>query len=411
MKKQNKEFYRKMRKSSKKTDVFKKYLTIKKIVGSKALPVAICITIVFIICLFGLVPGLSFINLIEIDVVISVGLVTIVTWIIAFLEKYINRRIEEMIKLNSNYQDHIKKYNKESMYTIDEKKYPLIELASDIKDVVPTFIDTYNYQLDPVIVHYMSELMSAHKTSKFKNKRIYRVDKLEIKNGIIYPTLSLSDMYKTLLTNRVMDFEIHNHITVREVFEPGPKLNSFENSKLCNGLGFNFIIKTLDGYYALVKKTGKNPTSKFKYSTCSSTLQPHFNEEDTDYLGLLKQLSYNALITNFNYPKPKNDKEAKDIYKIILDEDIHYLGLVRNLIEGGKPELCYVLDLHISSKELLEQFNKTTSKTNNDRGNKKIIIFKENEYNILDNDKVLFNSENHIEHLPIIPLYILEKLR
>ena len=172
MKKQNKEFYRKMRKSSKKTDAFKKYLTIKKIVGSKALPVAICITIVFIICLFGLVPGLSFINLIEIDVVISVGLVTIVTWIIAFLEKYINRRIEEMIKLNSNYQDHIKRYNKENMYTIDEKKYPLIELASDIKDVVPTFIDTYNYQLDPVIVHYMSELMSAHKTSKFKNKRI-----------------------------------------------------------------------------------------------------------------------------------------------------------------------------------------------------------------------------------------------
>ena len=251
----------------------------------------------------------------------------------------------------------------------------------------------------------MSELMNAHKTSKFRNKTIYRVDKLNISKDVVNVSLSLSDMYKTLLTNRVMDFSIHDHITVREVFEPGPKLNTFENSKLCNGLGFNFIVKTKDNYYALVKKTGKNPTNKFKFNTCSSTLSTHFNEEDNTYLGMLKQLSYNALITNFNFPKNNFD------YKNILNEDVKYLGLIRNLIEGGKPELCYVLNLHISKNELENLFNKTTNKVNKDRGNKKMIVFTEDDYEIKEYNKVKFNFIEKEESLPLVSIYILEKLK
>lgn len=391
-------------KKKRKMDVFNKYLLVKKVVGSKALPVAIGASIVFIICLFGWIPGLTFLNLFEIDVVLSVGLVTVITWIIAFIEKFINRRIEERIKLNGNYDDHIKKYNKENIFESNGKKYPLVELSDNVKKVNAFISNDITYNLDPVIVHYMSELMNAHKTSKFKNKVIYRVDHLSVDNECVNINLSLSDMYKTLLTNRVMDFEIHDHITVREVFEPGPKLNTFENSKLCNGLGFNFIIKTMDNYYALVKKTGKNPTSKFKFNTCSSTLTTHFNDDDHDYLGMLKQLSYNALITNFNYPK---DKEK---YKEILEEDIRYLGLIRNLIEGGKPELCYELSLHINKDELLDLFNKMSNKVNKDRGNKEIIVFKKDEYEIKEYNKVKFKSKEKEEGLPLVSIYILEKL-
>jgi hypothetical protein len=206
-----------------------------------------------------------------------------------------------------------------------------------------------------------------------------------------------------------MDFEIHDHITIREVFEPGPKLHSYANSKLCNGLGFNFIVRTSDGYYALVKQTSKNPTNKFKYSTCSSSLLTHFNDKDSEYIGRLRQLSYNALINNFNFPKP--EKEDHTTYQCVLEKDIHYIGLVRNLIEGGKPELCYVLDLHITKDELIAQFKSANGKVKKDRGVNRIITFKTTDYEIREHDKVWFKEIDHTVTVPVVGMYILEKLK
>lgn len=393
---------------AKDSDEFHKYQKIKKVVGSKLLPAALGASIVFVICLFGLIPGLTFNNIFKIDVVLSVGLVTVITWAVTLVEKLISRRIEEKIKLNGNYEEHIKRYNKEKVFSSDGKSYPLVEICPKIDKLTAHISEETHYNFDPVIVHYMSELMNAHKTSRFKNKPIYRLDKCVVDDGELTVYLSLTDIYKTLLTNRVMDFELHDHITVREVFEPGPRLNTFENSRLCNGFGFNFIVKTTDGYYALVKKTDKNPTNKFKYSTFSSSLITHFNDKDNDYIGRLKQLSYNALITNFNYPKGYKNTE---IYKDILDEDIHYLGLIRNLIEGGKPELCYVLNLHITRDELTEQFNKATEKVKHDRGVDKIITFKEGDFEILDHDKIRFKGLVREAIVPLVGMYMLEKIK
>jgi hypothetical protein len=204
-----------------------------------------------------------------------------------------------------------------------------------------------------------------------------------------------------------MDFELHDHITVREVFEPGPRLNTFENSKLCNSFGFNFIVKTSDDYYAMVKKTNKNPTNKYKTSHFSSQLMTHFNDKDCKYEGRIKQLTYNALITNFNYPKGYKDE---NIYNIIKDEDIHYVGLFRNLIEGGKPELCYILTIDLTKDELVKRFNEATDKEKHDRGVDKIVTFMADEFEILEDDRVDF-GDNHKATVPLVGMYILEKIK
>lgn len=398
----------KKRRARKSVDEFHKYQKIKKMVGSKALPIAIGTSVVFVICLFGLIPGLTFVNLFKIDVVLSVGLVTVITWVVSFLEKLLNRRIEEKIKLNGNYEENINRYSKENIFTVDGKKYPIVEICPSIKCVSAEISDHPTYELDPITVHYMSELMSAHKTSRFKNKPIYRLDRYEYKNDELRVTLSRSDSYKTLLTNRVMDFEIHDNITVREVFEPGPKLNSIEDSKLCNGFGFNFIPRTSDGYYAMVKHTDKNPTNKFKYCTCSSQLNTHFNSEDDSYLGRIRQLSYNALITNFNYLK---DSSNTHIYECVKPEDIEYIGLIRNLIEGGKPELCYVLNLHITSAELVAQFDAAKPEVKRERGVDRVVVFKPSDVEIREQDKVDFIGSEHGATVPLVGMYVLEKIK
>ena len=387
-------------------DVFHKYQKLKKLVGSKALPVAIGASIVFVICLFELIPGISFSNIFKIDVVLSVGLVTIITWVVSLLEKMINRRIEEKIKLNGNYKENIKRYSKEKVFERRKKKYPLVEICPKIDSIEVTISEKSTYEFDPVIVHYMGELMSAHKTSKFKNKPTYRIEDYSYENNHLKVSLSLSDDYKNLLTNRVMDFELQDHITVRDVFEPGPRLNSFENSKLCNSFGFNFIVRTKDGYYSMVKKTNKNPTNKYKISHLSSQLVTHFNDNDDKYEGRIKQLTYNALITNFNYPKGYKDE---NIYNIIKDEDIHYVGLFRNLIEGGKPELCYILDLELTRDELVARFNEATDKEKKKRGVDKIVTFRADEFEILEDDKVDFGNDQK-GTVPLVGMYILEKI-
>lgn len=400
--------FKKPRNRSKDADEFHKYQKIKKLFGSKALPVIIGASAVFVICLFGLIPGFTFGTLFKIDVVLSVGLVTIITWVVTFVEKLISRRIEEKLKLNGNYKENIDRYSKEKVYTVDGKKYPIVEICPKIDRIKVNISEKSNYNLDPIIVHYMSELMDAHKTSRFKNKPTYRLDNYEYDGSFLEANISLTDQYKTLLTNRVMDFELHDHITVREVFEPGPRLNSFENSKLCNGFGVNFIVKTTDGYYSLVKKTDKNPTNKFKYSHFSSTLNTHFNDADNDFVGRLRQLSYNALITNFNYPKGYKNK---DVYQDVLEDDITYIGLFRNLIEGGKPELCYVLQLHLTRDELVEQFEKASEETKKDRGVDRIATFKADEYEILENDRVKFKGVVGEATVPLVGMYMLEKIK
>ena len=401
-------FLRKLfRPKQKNTDVFHKYQKLKKVIGSKALPVAIGTSVVFVICLFGLIPGISFANIFKIDVVLSVGLVTIVTWFVSLAEKMLNRRIEEKLKLNGNYDENVKRYSKEEIFERRGKKYPLVEICPKIDSIEVKLGEKSKFELDPIIVRYMSELMSAHKTSRFNNKPIYRTESYKYENNHLEVELSPSDDYKTLLTNRVMDFELHDHITVREVFEPGPRLNSFENSKLCNGFGFNFIVRTSDGYYSMVKKTNKNPTNKYKTSHFSSTLNTHFNDDDHSYEGRLRQLSYNALITNFNYPKGYKDK---DIYQVVEMKHIHYVGLFRNLIEGGKPELCYILDLEKTRDELVRQFNDATDEQKKDRGVDRIVTFLPEEFKILRNDRVDFGDGNEAV-VPLVGMYILEKIK
>ena len=151
----------------------------------------------------------------------------------------------------------------------------------------------------------------------------------------------------------------------------------------------------------------KNVTNKYKISHLSSQLVTHFNDNDDKYEGRIKQLTYNALITNFNYPKGYKDE---NIYKIIKDEDIHYVGLFRNLIEGGKPELCYILDLELTRDELVARFNEATDKEKKKRGVDKIVTFRADEFEILEDDKVDFGNDQK-GTVPLVGMYILEKIK
>ncbi|HHX79096.1 MAG TPA: hypothetical protein GX695_05045, partial [Acholeplasmataceae bacterium] len=178
---------------------------------------------------------------------------------------------------------------------------------------------------------------------------MFRLNELvELKKDKEYQLIiSESNQYNTLLTNRAMDAAVVKNVTIRDLFEYGPRLTSFEESKLANGIGLNIVVKSSDGYFILIRRNDKNPTGKNISGVTSSMLYDLYLdcerqkqiEEGNFYEKVLKQSIYRGLRNSlFMF---KGEKYNEDVINL---NDAHLLGMIRNLIEGGKPELIYLYE-------------------------------------------------------------------
>ena len=69
------------------------------------------------------------------------------------------------------------------------------------------------------------------------------------------------------------------------------------------------------------------------------------------------------------------------------------------------------MQLHLTRDELVEQFEKASEETKKDRGVDRIATFKADEYEILENDRVKFKGVVGEATVPLVGMYILEKLK
>jgi len=356
----------------KKTNIIK---FVKKMIVSKPFIIFICVIIVY--ALFRLGIGISnqdsILDLIEFNVVISVGITTVVAVFVNWISNYLNKYLEEGLKLTENYEALMKRYKHESLMRglvitkkaglITESKItcPIVEIASQPKNL-SIIVNPKNYLIDPVIVNNANKLISAHENSKISNKDILRLDDYHLDNeGNLSLEISMTNFYQTLLTNRAMDYELTKKMTVREMFEYGPCLNAFKQSKLANGVGIASIVLTSDGYYVMLYRGMKNPTGKHQISICNSTLNFYlskrneiiknthetiqFDESLTN--DLIHESIINGLINKLHYPTSGEYAISQNDYRLV--------GMVRNIKEGGKPELFYLVKSKYTSQGLLHR--------------------------------------------------------
>ena len=190
------------------------------------------------------------------------------------------------------------------------------------------------FELTPFIQENIKQLMDAHLMSHIMNGNTLRLCDVTLTNDQIIFKTCKTDYYKHLVTNRAVDYPITKHLTLRKIYEPGPKLKPFNESSFSNHIGLDMIVILSDGYTICPKRRNDATYSKNKI-TSSVAMGYRISE-------------YSKV--SFDDMKESLLKKAKQRLKLpdkILNhiDQINFLGASKSLYEGGKPQFHFILKL------------------------------------------------------------------
>jgi len=286
-----------------------------------------------------------------------------------FMELHHTRKYKRPIKnfekdrFSSKYlsvEEELELYNKRGVLIL-----PTVNIFTNILgDVKVKFNDTSEVRnLPDFVICNGTEFMQAHRYSQVSNNLTIRLDDISFENNILTLHTSRSYYYHMLLTNRCMDYQLSNGMSIRKIYEYGNKVSLLHESKLSNQIGINGMIITSDGYLLLEKRDRKKTTWKNKFAqpislalkssdlklSISSVLEGDIDFANKKLMDVIKKTM------NGNFGLKEEDYEELTIEKNLL-------GIARDLLEGGKPNIYFVVTLKHSAKELKEILKKNAGR-------------------------------------------------
>ena len=208
-------------------------------------------------------------------------------------------------------------------------------------------------KLPEFIIGNGTEFIRAHKYSQLANNLTIRLDDVLFENNTLKLFTSRSYYYHMLLTNRCMDYQIVDGMSIRKIYEFGNQVSLLKDSKLSNQIGINGIIITSVGYLLLEKRDRKKTTWKNKFAQpISLALKAGDLKLDIDSI-MENGIEYanKKLMDVIKKTMKGNFGLTEDDYDELSLEQ-NFLGIARDLLEGGKPNLYFTVTLKHSSKEL-----------------------------------------------------------
>ena len=204
------------------------------------------------------------------------------------------------------------------------------------------------FELDNFLKANFTSIMQAHRGSTLQNPTMVRLDDMRLAgDGAVELYTSRTSFYNDLVTNRAMDYEFAEGLTVRKIFEGGNFLSPLGESRMSNHIGI--IAHVFHGDRAILACRGGNATiSKNKFTTCVAM---GFAEDDvervhkraerspvveTDDL-LSEVLLYNlADRLNLSYETVLSLKAEGKI-------KVYLLGFGQLVYTGGKPQFYFTV--------------------------------------------------------------------
>ena len=300
----------------------------------------------------------NIINLIDVKILLSLILLFVSDSIAKVINCFIQNYLEDYVKQTNDYEYIIKKYSltdKVKFKQLDGKyvELPYSVLCKKNQEMSIEIFDNNEkyYQLPSQISKNSSSIMKVHKGSIIYNNINIRLDDIHCDNNVIKLYTSRTYYYDSLLTNRAIDVVLHDNMTIREIYEPGPYFNKLSLSKMSNHLGFNGIIITSDNMILLVKRSRKVSIAKSMIgSSISASLKAKYAVNSLTYNFTCKGLA-NAI-----------KKEVLDELNINIDnisdteilESIKYFYI--DMLDGGKPQFFVLLNIDINSQDILKMF-------------------------------------------------------
>lgn len=269
--------------------------------------------------------------------------------------------------------------------------------ANVAQDTTVRFEDSpEEHELPSFVIAHADELLQAHKTSAKNNKNTIRLNDFAYDGKTLTLNTARSTYYHMLITNRCMDYQFANGMSIREVYEYENEICPIQRSKFGNQIGINGLIVTSDNYILVEKRGRKKITWKNKFAQSISLAMK------TDDLGLSRRDTLaNDCQTAEDKLKGVIQKTIKSNfgltpadYQTFQMED-NFLGLARDLLEGGKPNLYFYVRTNCTAAELQKKLEENVRVTQaNNKGKsaeeKKTVISTSK----LDSDYYLIPFEN-----------------
>ena len=367
-------------------------------------------------------------SIIDLKTFVTIVLVFILTGIASLLGGLFAPKVEDMMKLTTNYDMLARKYgdfsdlikytnsgasdyltgrknttSKAKSYDNNEDQYdfPTIKLVSlyDKKvDIIFDFDNANVYKQPAWVSSHSDALFAAHSHSEIYNQQNFRVDDITWDKDNVKIYLSKTSYLDSLITNRACDYEI-NGVSVRELYEPGPVLHDLKDSQLSNHLGYNGMVETSDHKFIFIKRHKKVSIAKNTWQTsvgASLKVRNALTKDrkiDTDSIAtaMIKEMMSEFNLKNLDNSK---DLEAKMKSDFLFKKNVLYF--YRDLLECGKPQMMFYYQLPISSEEVAKAFTNGigAAKKNKDR----FSLFCD-----IDGHKLMFIDKEDLNKLYLTP--------
>lgn len=241
---------------------------------------------------------------------------------------------------------------------------PSLNVFSNVYgDTKIVFDDSKNvYQLPDFVMQNALKLLAAHKSSKRSNNSTVRLNDFSYADKTLTLDTQRSMYFHMLITNRCMDYEFDDGLTIRNVYEYNSKITALHKSVFGNQIGINGLILSSDGYVLVEKRDHKKITWKNKYAQSISLALK------------VSDLKLKDRDTIIGTPEAANahfkgiiEKTAKDNFGLVPEDyysfsvEDNFLGIARDLLEGGKPNMYFYLTTKHTGKELWELLEKNAS--------------------------------------------------
>ena len=246
----------------------------------------------------------------------------------------------------------------EKLFLYDEKTTNLV-----IEDRPGDF-----FELDPYIKVHSSPLLEAHAKSKKTDSVTVRLKDFEgpsakNRNKTIIRT-ERSSYLAHLLTNRALDYLIDGDLSIRKLFENDKSLRPPKRAQLSNHFGVNALVflKEQDDKHAWLLLPHRSKTATVAKNKVTASIASRLEMDLKDKDDKMRfEYGYDSPLTKEYIIKGCVEQSLE---KICVPEEwlndnnisvqIDFLGLSRDIYEGGKPTLFYAVELGITPQQYME---------------------------------------------------------
>ena len=206
------------------------------------------------------------------------------------------------------------------------------------------------FELDSFIKTQFFDLIQAHAMSETTNSitvRLKEVVEAEKGNEVTIHTMR-STYLSHMLTNRALDYDLKGGVTIRSLFENTDRLIPPQRSRMSNHFGVNALVFLKD------KKTG-NQTEWLLLPERGGSATVAKNKVTASIATRLKMKDYTKELPDKAIMRGGIDESIADSIRVTTlpksKYKVEFLGLSRDIYEGGKPTLFYVVYLDMCKDE------------------------------------------------------------